>query len=97
MKKTSKGRSNAALLNDNNKRRLNTKKNEIKQIALLNDFDENYSSKIMEEQKMLDEKIEEVQKKIKEQREMLKNAPNERQTSEKVSKQIKSLENKLDK
>jgi hypothetical protein len=97
MKKTSKGRSNADLLNGNNKRRLNTKKNEIKQIALLNDFDENYSSKILQEQKVLDDKIEEVQKKIKEQREMLKNAPNERQTSEKVSKQIKSLENKLDK
>ena len=34
--------------------------------------------------------------KINEQRAKLKNAPNEQQTSEKVSKQIKSLENKLD-
>lgn len=38
-----------------------------------------------------------MQKKINEQRAKLKNAPNEQQTSEKVNKQIKSLENKLDK
>lgn len=98
MKKTNKTRSNADLLSDqHHNKRLGNTKNVLSQIALLNDFDENYSSKILEEHKILDNKIEEVQKKINEQRAKLKNAPNEQQTSEKVTKQIKSLENKLDK
>lgn len=98
MKKTTRVRSNADLLNDQqHKKRMGTSKNALSQIALLNDFDENYSSKILNEQRILDEKIEEVQKKINDQREKLKNAPNEQQTSEKVGKQIKLLENKLDK
>jgi chromosome segregation ATPase len=41
-------------------------------------------------------KLKKYKNKINEQRSKLKNAPNEQQTSEKVSKQIKSLENKLD-
>lgn len=97
MRKTSKTRSNADLQNDQSQRKLATQKNVLSQIALLNDFDENYSSKILSEHKALDDKIAEVQRKIDEQREKLKNAPNEQQTSEKVTKQIKSLENKLDK
>lgn len=95
MKKNSK--SNADLNNEIKRHNNNqTTQNTIAKIASLNDFDEKYTSKILAEQKKLNEQIAEIQNKIDEQRAKLKNAPNEQQTSEKVSKQIKSLENKLD-
>jgi coiled-coil domain-containing protein 63/114 len=98
MNASSKEKNNADLFKDqSNKKKLSMTKQIKSQIALLSDFEEKYSSKILQEQKLLNEKIEEVENKIKEQREKLKNAPNERQTSDKVSKQIKSLENQLDK
>ena len=59
------------------------------QIAILQKFGENYSSKILNEQKKLDENIKEIQSKIEEQRKLMKNVPNERETTEQVAKEVK--------
>lgn len=59
------------------------------QIAILQKFGENYSSKILNEQKKLDENIKEIQSKIDEQRKLMKNVPNERETTEQVAKEVK--------
>ena len=79
-------------------RRKIAKKKSKPQLEILQKFGDNYSSKIKQEQDKLDEKIKEVQLKIEEQRKIMKkNGLSDRENYEQVSKDVKSLENKLDK
>lgn len=98
-----RGSKSNADLHASEKLRKKQENNTIAKVASLADFDDKYTKKIQDEKNKLDEQIKEIQKlitetqnKIDDQRKKLRDAPNEQQTSSKVSKQIQSLENKLD-